>query len=265
MAAQKRPRHIVREEARAYRQILQSKVDEVKSGAGDAPEGLATPGPSVCFATLSAGMVTGELFTSFVALLTHDLQHGRYLQEFICKRNGGLLSIYRNQVVAEFLNDTQCDWLWMVDSDIQLQPNTLDLLVDAAQSHPEAQIVSGWYVVPMKTNVAAVYGWDEKTKDMLPISVPEEVGYVDSVGLGNVMVHRDLLMKMYGLYGLPSPWFWLKSTAATDELPAHIFGEDHSFFIRTRSDFGKTPLLVPEAHVGHVKSHLLTKEHLDVV
>lgn len=266
MAATKRPRHLVREEARAYRQILRNKVSEIPAQRTEAEEATeALDRPSVCFATLSAGMITGELFTGFVSLLTHDIQHSGYLQSFICKKNGGLLSIYRNSIVSEFLNDTPADWLWLVDSDIALAPNTLDLLVEAARSHPEAQIVSGWYVVETPEPTAAIYGWDEKKQDLFPIPVPEETVHVDSVGLGNVMIHRDLLMKMYGLYGLPSPWFHLKSRAATDSLPAHIFGEDHSFFIRTRSDFGQTPLLVPEAHVGHVKSHLLTKEYLDVV
>lgn len=256
-----------------YRKILRDKQLEAKRETH--LETPAYPGepdypdrPSVCFATLSSGMVTGELFSSFVGLWAYDAGHNRYLQEFICKKNGGLLSIYRNQVVTEFLNDTTCDWLWMVDSDINLEPNTLDLLMDAAQEHPEAQIVSGWYVVPMAQPEAAVYNWDEKDRDYHtdPLcGLMEGPRYVDSVGLGNVMVHRDLLIKMYQLYGLPSPWFHLKELAATDSHRAHIMGEDHSFFYRTRSDFDQRPLLVPEAHVGHVKSYLLTKEHLDVV
>lgn len=255
----------MREEARAYRQILKETQPSLEHEDHPLPDGDG--GPSVCFATLSAGMITSELFTSFVALMAHDIQTHRHLQEFVCKKNGGLLSIYRNQVVTEFLNDTTCDWLWMVDSDINLERNTLDLLVAAAQEHPEAQIVSGWYVVPMAQPEAAVYLWNDSERDYHTVEVPPDVppSYVDSVGLGNVMIHRDLLLKMYRLYGLPSPWFHLKELSATDTRPAHIFGEDHSFFYRTRSDFDQRPLLVPEAHVGHVKSSLLTKEHLNVV
>lgn len=223
----------------------------------------APPKPHVTFANINPGLVTCELFGSFVHLLSLDMQKTHHIDAFICKKSGGLLSIYRNGVVAEFLDECTSEWLWMVDSDIILETDTLNLLMRAAALHPEAQIVTGWYVLPMGEedgNKPSTYEWRENNFEFVPL--PDKISYIDSTGLGCVMVHRDLLVCMYEKYGLPSPWFTLLERPATPELPARVFGEDHSFFLRTLQDFDQRPLLVPEAMVGHVKSAILTKEHL---
>lgn len=222
-------------------------------------------GNKVCFANVNPGQVSCELFGTFVQLVTKDMQTTHHIDSFICRRSGGLLSIFRNGVVAEFIDDTTSDWIFMVDSDIVLEDDTLNLLMDAAKANPQAEIVSGWYVLPMmeEGNRPDVFRWTGANFEYQ--DVPEETGYVDSVGLGCVIIHRRLLEKMYTKYGLPSPWFTLMEFPPTETERAHIFGEDHSFFLRTMQDFSQRPLLVPACHVGHVKSVMLTKEHVDVV
>src|SRR5260221_14183937 len=109
---------------------------------------MAARQPHVCFANVNPGLVTCELFGTFVQLLATDMRETHHIDGFICKRSGGLLSVFRNGVVAEFLDDTDSDWLWMVDSDIVLPPDALNRLMDTASEYPQSQIISGWYIRP---------------------------------------------------------------------------------------------------------------------
>lgn len=214
---------------------------------------------TVTFANINPGEVTAELFGSFTHLMAEDMQTTHYIDNFICKSSGGLLSIFRNGVVAEFLQECESDWLWLVDSDICLESNTLHLLMEASKAHPEAHIVSGWYVLPMEDGRwASTFHWNGDNFSYTP--VPESIQYVDSVGLGCVMIRRKLLVAMKDKYGLPSPWFTITERKEDKErgITPRVFGEDHSFFLRTLFDFNQRVLLVPEAQVGHKKSTVLT-------
>lgn len=224
---------------------------------------------TVCFANVNPGEITCELFGTFTHLLTHDMQTTHYIDGFICKRSGGLLSVFRNGVVAEYLQDVESDWIWMVDSDIVLAEDTLHLLMEARTAHPEAKIITGWYVIPMGEEGFRpdVYKWTGETNDwteggnFVYQEVPEDVCYIDSAGIGCTLVKRDLLIKMMKKYGRPSPWFTLCERGGPHHPNPRVFGEDHSFFLRAR-ELGCKPLLVPQAEVGHMKTLMLTGEHL---
>lgn len=220
----------------------------------------------VCFANVNPGEVTCELFGTFVQLLTKDMQETHHITDFICRRSGGLLSVFRNGLVAEYLQESEADWLWFVDSDIALGDDTLNLLMDARKDHPNAKIITGWYVLPMVEEGfrPCIYEWtggdwhQEGNFKYLP--VPEETCYVDSVGIGCCLIKRDLLVQMMKKFGRPSPWFTLCERGEETPDP-RVFGEDHSFFLRA-AEFGQRPLLVPQAGVGHMKSMMLTQDHI---
>lgn len=224
---------------------------------------------TVCFGNVNPGEITCELFGTFTHLLTHDMQTTHYIDGFIVKRSGGLLSVFRNGVIAEYLQDVESDWIWLVDSDIVLAEDTLHLLMEQRASHPEAKVITGWYVIPMGEDGFRpdVYRWTGETDDWTQggnfeyQEVPEDVCYIDSAGIGCTLVKRDLLIKMLQKYGRPSPWFTLCERGGPNHPDPRIFGEDHSFFLRAR-ELGCKPLLVPQAEVGHMKSLMLTGEHL---
>lgn len=237
--------------------------------------GVKLTGPvreHVCFANVNPGEVTCELFGSFINLLTTDMRTTQHIDGFICKRSGGLLSVFRNGVIAEYLGDTDSDWVWLVDSDIALAVDTLNLLMDQRAEHPEAKIITGWYVIPMGEDGfrPCIYDWTggdwHQEGNFVYKPVPDEVCYVDSVGIGCCLIRRDLLVQMMKKFGRPSPWFTLceRNESEANVTDPRIFGEDHSFFLRAK-EFGARPLLVPAAEVGHMKSLMLTKEHLSVL
>lgn len=226
---------------------------------------------TVCFGNVNPGEVTCELFGTFVRVLTADMQKNHYLDGFICKRSGGLLSVFRNGVVAEYLQDVESKWIWMVDSDIALAEDTLEVLMDQRKHHPEAKIISGWYVIPMGEDGfrPAIFKWEgpqnwREGGNFVYQEVPKDVCYVDSVGIGCCLVKRDLLIQMMQKYGRPSPWFTMCERGGPNHPDPRIFGEDHSFFLRA-AELGCKPLLVPEAEVGHMKAQMLTGEHISGV
>jgi hypothetical protein len=145
-------------------------------------------------------------------------------------------------------------WLIWLDSDIQFTIEQIETLIKI--EHP---FVSGWYVSDLGNQVMAGR-WDieffKKHKFMpffdknklleLAKDKPNDYLEADFVGFGFVKIHRNIIEKM------TYPYFTL-NIQEIDNFKDLSY-EDCSFCQNCFKETGIKPIIVPNLHVGHLKS-----------
>ena len=171
---------------------------------------------------------------------------------------GGLLSRTRNQVVATFLDRTESNWLWMVDTDHRVPVEVFDLLVAAAheKSHP---VVAGLYFgtwphdrqdwpYPQPVPVAYTLADDGTTFNPITDIEPRGLHKVDGAGTGCLMVHRSVLQAMRDEVDGPlKQWCWFQDGPIGD---GRWLSEDLTFCAR----LGRRGVPI-HVHTGAVLPH----------
>lgn len=222
----------------------------------------------VVVAYLHPGMVHGAFMESLLNLLVYDMAFHRRIVD-----GGGRLATQasanlagpRNTIAKQFLAFGEADWLWMVDSDMVFEPDTLERLLQYA--HPEeAPIVGG-----------LCFGFDEgrivpTLYDLVgEASNPQVVRYnewkpdammqVAATGTGCLLVHKSALEKVRdfvppgrpGQVGFNTAFPWFQEL----EHDGKPVGEDIAFC--WRAGVAGVPVFVnTSVHIGHVKEQLLT-------
>jgi hypothetical protein len=162
----------------------------------------------------------------------------------------------RNKIVEIFLTQSECEWLFMVDSDMGFKPDTLATMVKTAETN-QLQMLSGLYHGVFLKDSDGMGGWnydvrplvflynnDQRTFEQLADTedLPKDTLMgVDGTGGGALLLHRDLLVEMQEKYG--SEWF------------THIeeISEDLSFCLRIRT-MGKPVTVHTGIKFAHHKS-----------
>lgn len=225
-----------------------SKTPKLPPGAG-----------KVFFGNNNPGEVSDALFSSFVSLIQFDRANGQFLASFYTQVGGACISVYRN-IVAEVFLKTDLEWLWFVDSDIQLKDETLAQLMQVAH-WKDRPVVGANYFMRVGQNIytpAMFFHQQEEGKKprlaarwQIDEDWPrDQLVKVDGVGMGCTLIHRSLLEAMRGLYGLPEPWF------AQSQVNGYLYGEDLTFSHRAQT-MGYPLYVHTGIEVGHVKSVLL--------
>ena len=218
-------------------------------------------GRRVALFNLNPGEVRHEFFLSCLNLVVTDSQGSRLLAGVYPRISGGNLGIHRNEAVEFFYRDLPFDWLWFVDSDIQLGVDTLDILMRHAD--PEtAPIVSGLYVnvAVDGTIIPMAYRYEiGNGSNFVPLTAQEildnDTMVVDGVGAGCLLIHRSVIDKMVAAYGWPAPCF------QNDIVAGVINGEDFTFCLRAK-ELGIPVLSVHTVDLTHIKPHGISKAHL---
>ena len=194
---------------------------------------------------VSAGTVETEFHDSLLHLVLERGIGGR-----ICAKSGPRIASARNQVVRSFLDQTDKDWLWMVDTDMVFGPDTLQQLLDTNR-----EIVG-----------ALCYGQSEQTEKTFPVihrftdtgmrlvkSPPKnKLIEVDATGAACLLIHRSVLEKMQANADNPLyPWFQEGRTLANLEV-----GEDVAFCLKAKEQ-GFSVWVHTGIKVGHKKSHII--------
>lgn len=151
---------------------------------------------------------------------------------------GGIVA-GRNEIAAQFLDATDCEWLWTVDSDMGFGPDTVERLIEAAD--PETRPVVGALCFKLhREGPGAYYGEKyvilptafaavetEQTVGFAPLrNLPDDaVMEVSATGAACLLVHRSALQRIRERYG--DHWFDLISHPR-----GPTFSEDLSFCIR---------------------------------
>jgi hypothetical protein len=240
----------------------------VSDGDGDVKVFTGGGSGQVAIYNLSPGVIRYEFAATLIAMLFYE--HNR-MQAIGQKSTvgdvgfstaGAILSIYRNVVTEEFL-DGPHDWMFFLDSDMVLEPDTLEKLLEVAD--PETRpIVAGLYMMAQDDgNVPTICHWG---KDIgtgkyrmhpRPGFIPEdELIEVDGTGSGCMLIHRNALLKMHANYGPPEPWYGVDTRDGT------TVGEDYSFCLRAK-DIGIPTFVRTGVRCGHAGKTvtLTTKMH----
>ena len=180
-------------------------------------------------AWLDHGDVRGAFTASLVALTAYSTVHGLLDAAPARLEHGPVLDVGRNRLVAKFLDQTDADWLLMVDGDMAFYPDVLERLLRTARLTPTLldtpAIVSGLaYTSTEETGQrAAMYRLND---DGHPATVDTwddgEVIDVDATGAACLLVHRDVYVDL-----MPGPFDRI-------ELDGHLLGEDFSFGLTAR-------------------------------
>ena len=130
----------------------------------------------------------------------------------------GLLAKSRNLIVRHFLDDTDADWLFMVDSDQFISvPSFARLLESADSSQDTVPVYTGvYYAQNSSTGIESVPLLFRRTKQGLQpygeLPKSDNLIDVDACGAGALLIHRSTLLKFRELYGeIYGPdWVWFR-------------------------------------------------------
>ena len=179
---------------------------------------------AVLVAYLHPNRVSHSFVDSLMRLVAWDMAHeGRVVATggplmFRCGP-GGLVEA-RNGVVRQFLDETDHEWLWLVDSDMGFAADTVDRLVEAAdpvsrpivgglcfalrETSPDG--MGGWRTQPAPT----LYDWARKPDGEFGFSARRDypvasVAQVAGTGAACLLVHRSALVAVRAEFG--DEWF----------------------------------------------------------
>lgn len=205
---------------------------------------------------------------SLIDLIFYDEVTGRRL------RNGGGILGYgsgvnvaaaRNSIVAKYLAQSTADWLWMLDTDMIFQPDTLEKLLEHADPD-RAPIVGGLcFGIDNGRMFPTLYDLTGTEDDIQFVRYdqwkPDAMMQVFATGAACLLVHRSVFEAIRDYehpdrpgsrgFGRAFPWF------QEVDFNGRVMGEDITFCLRA----GKTgaPVHVNTAvHIGHVKQTALT-------
>lgn len=179
---------------------------------------------TVLAAYLHPNTVSHSFSDSLMRLVAWDLSHeGRVIRAggpvmFRCGP-GGLVEA-RNDVVRHFLDATENDWLWLVDSDMGFAPDTVDLLMQAADPVERPVLgalcfalrevspdgMCGWRTMAGPT----LFDWARKPDGDFGYTVRHDyrvnaVTPVAGTGAACLLIHRSILQRIRDEHG--DVWF----------------------------------------------------------
>jgi hypothetical protein len=215
----------------------------------------------VAIGWLDPGVVDGMFALSIASIYANRLQR---IDGLLRVEAGGLLSRGRNELVCQFLEHTDAQWLLMIDSDEQLSLEGFDRLLDAVHD-VERPIVAGLYFGAWPgeyypTAVPLIFKSVPDTTTFLPIMdyPSNKVIPVDSAGTGCLIIHRSVFEKFQAdaTSHQGSRWCWFQDMPVNGDW----FSEDHFFCARAK-ELGYQI----HAHTGvvlpHRKRFWLTEKH----
>lgn len=186
------------------------------------------------------------------------------LGPFVRIKGSGLLSKMRNRVVKAFLENTDSDWLLMIDTDEQLNIEVFDMLINTAHDK-ERPVVSGLVFAafdahkhPYPKPVPAIF--QDAPEGFLPLFKYDRnsVFEIDACGTGCVLIHRSVLEKMRENadpnQGTDWCWFW------DGPIDGNWVSEDLLFSRRIRQ-LGFPIHVNTAAILPHQKSYWLDERH----
>ena len=186
------------------------------------------------------------------------------LGPFVRIKGSGLLSKMRNRVVKAFLDNTDSDWLLMIDTDEQLTTEVFDLLINTAHDK-ERPVVSGLVFAAFDAHkhlypkpLPAIF--QDVPEGFLPLFKYDKnsVFEIDACGTGCVLIHRSVLEKMREMadpnQGPDWCWFW------DGPIEGNWISEDLLFSRRIRQ-LGFSIYVNTGAVLPHQKSYWLSQEH----
>ena len=210
----------------------------------------------VALGYLHPGHVEACFHESLIDMLFYDASmYGRLMHTHgkMGKRSGsGAIVDSRNQITKVMLDESEADWLCMIDSDMGFAPDTIERLIDAAHAieRPVVGALCFAYAIDGKASFfgarwrcrPTLYDWvdndDDTTgflaRDGLVVNQNGEsnryekdtLQEVSATGAACVLIHRRVLEAIRDKYG--DEWF----EPVTHPGTGRKFSEDLSFCVR---------------------------------
>ncbi len=191
------------------------------------------------------GFASGyTVYTKFMESVIHLMQQVK-IGAMVSTISGPAMMDARRDIVEGFLDDTACQYLLMVDTDIEFSvQDVLTILSHVSYSETDP-VVSGLYVdssgYPVAGNFNSAGGYQPLDKR------PTAPTAVDCAGCGFLLIPRRVLE------ALPrESWFDHIVLPANDNGYHKVLGEDISFCKRIK-DLGFKLLLDPDIYLAHLK------------
>lgn len=195
---------------------------------------------------------------SWSELLLWDLNEQRQVMndkaQFLRKVAGtGGIPDGRNEVVRRFLDTTEGEWLWFIDTDMGFAPDTVSRLVASADEH-KRPVMGGLAFAQCRVEPGPFHGERfgiiPTIYDYLEIADeddgPPEVGFMprqhydrdtvtqaSATGAACMLVHRRALNKVRQQYG--DEWFSIATHPTGLKGKPRHFSEDLSFCVRLQA------------------------------
>lgn len=170
-------------------------------------------------------------------------------KELRVKAHPGGLAQGRNTMVRNFLDDTDAEWLFMVDSDMGFDDDSVDRLLKSADAEERpimgglcfalSELASTSYKATRYEIIPTIYEYASYKKDGIEWDVGfcanleyprNDVVRVAATGAAFLLIHRTALASMREKYS--DNWFSPTTHATGDQGNPRIFSEDFSFCLR---------------------------------
>ncbi len=171
-------------------------------------------------------------------------KNGRELRQ-LCGTGG--ISEGRNEVARSFLDATDGEWLWFIDTDMGFAPDTVDRLVVSADYHSRP-VMGGLCFAQRRTGrgllhaerfgiVPTAYAYAETDDEAgfmpMPLYERDRVIKVAGTGAACLLIHRTVLAKVRARYG--DAWFDPITHPTALRGGRRVFSEDLSFCVRCQA------------------------------
>lgn len=209
------------------------------------------------------GHVTAHFHESLLNLIVADAAGPRRIVDGggrLGYQSSANISDARNEAVRTFLTG-DADWLFIIDTDMVFDPDTLERLLDSAKT-ANAPIMGGLcFGIEDGLLFPTLYdlgGTVEQVEFLRYTSYPDGVLQVFGTGAACLLVHREVFEKIAaqppsGLFSAVFPWFQER------EFSGASMGEDLCFCLRANT-LGIPVMVDTTVKVGHVKTHVLIAE-----
>ncbi len=239
-------------------------IQQALANAGEAREAKPTfvPG-TVAVGFLYGADVASGFANSLAAMLWAQGQRRdrRVVVEVLAEASGVNVSAGRNTVTRKFLDETQAEWLLMLDADMTFQPDLPDALLACANPDPASEnfapIVGGLcFGVDGGKLFPTMYDFryiDDRLQTVRYESYPADAMFqVGATGAACLLIHRtvaDAIRREN--FNAVYPWF------QETELSGERCGEDITFCLRA-AKLGFPVFVNTAVDVGHQKTQVLT-------
>lgn len=210
-----------------------------------------------CYGGLVSEKTCSSLFNLGKTFVRAEVPHG-----ILTLANSSLISQGRSKIANFFMNNSDHEYLFFLDSDVGFDPNDVLKLLSYKKD-----IVCGAYPmksIPLKWNYVV----------SMPLTQDGPLTKIDSIGMGFVMIHRRVFETMNRAYGDELKYF--PEMEGSNYPPTekefhnsyhyflemkengHYCAEDISFFRRANS-LGFDVWLDNEIHLSHIGSHVFQR------
>jgi GT2 family glycosyltransferase len=232
---------------------------------------------TVAVAFVHPAQVSTYFTMSLLSTLTRDVAfHRRILGgprsgAVIRKFSSANVSSARNACVSDFLDNTEADWLWFVDTDMSWEEDALERLLAHADAEKAPIIGALCFTTTAEDggpprHAPTMYGWT-KNEDTGEVDFYRYVDFeedavvqVGATGAAFLLIHRRVLLAMReaaesGRASFSKTFVWFQET----ELAGRVCGEDITFCARAGM-LGYPVWVHTGIDVGHHKDRILNLE-----